>query len=367
MAIKPNLENETEFERKTRVEKEHEKLRTYGIVALILILVALCAELLVPKASSGLERCLNIALDQNKYPCLNSLALQSKNATICSYLPSAYANQCYTEVAEGALSPEVCTEGSNSNLSFDCVMYIANKTDSASTCGYLSSPSKDSCIENLAVSYANASMCNQISNYSEEDICTSAIYLALSGKTKNYTDCLYVSSSTNSSTSSRILSLAESVPNQDSYVNGVLNINPIYIDSGSLPNSPRDLCYFTAATQFAGATACRYISNSSLENTCNLSAETSTPKVNTTLNLSSIDKLCANSTLGSPDFCEGMIIITQAESSDNVTMCSRITNASIQEQCYFTLADSFQKPAYCSYITNATANQACIQSINFSG
>ena len=76
---------------------EKEKLFAFGIVAAILVIVAVLSMFITPGHSSNF--CGSQFTSQQKYTCLESLAVSSDNSTACASLSGSYKDNCYAQIA----------------------------------------------------------------------------------------------------------------------------------------------------------------------------------------------------------------------------------------------------------------------------
>lgn|GEM_PF-3322403 len=344
-----------------------EKLRIYLGIVVLFVLLALIATFAEPHASSSLARCNDILLVQSRYSCLYSLAVSTKNSSICGSVAEPLSDECYSNVAELTLDPGKCTGIADYNMAYSCVLWIANKTDSYRACDKLSGSFASSCIESLASERDNATACNAITNQTEEELCSSGIYLGDASMMKNASYCALVQDTDNQNQVSRMVSLAQKVLQSEAGQSlGFGNLGPLqYIEESGGGYSSKEVCYLSAAAASNNASSCYMISNETLRDLCNTYGYQQTTSSNATQNATVPMDLCAGESGANLTSCEALSNIVEAVTSKNLTKCADITDSLLEYQCYTSMAYAYNDTTYCGYIQNATANQACMDDIYY--
>lgn len=344
-----------------------EKLLIYLGIVIVFVLLAITATVAEPHSSNSLARCKSIGLEQSRYSCLYSLALSTENSSLCGSVPTPLSDECYSAIAERALDPSDCMGISNYNITYSCVLWIVNRTDSQQVCNKLNGSFASSCVESLAVKLDNATVCNAITNSSEAGICSSGIYLGDAGLMKNASYCAFVSDTDNQSQVTQEVDLSERITqNETGQPFGFGNLGPVqYVEESGGDYGSKDLCYFSVAAASNNVTSCKAISNGTLQGVCNSYGYQQTAGVNTTQNSTTLADVCNGYSGTGLVSCDALISITDAVTNKNATECARITNTSFEYQCYASMARAYNDTSYCGYIQNSTANQACVEDIYY--
>lgn len=350
---------------------EKEKLEIYIGVVIFVLVLAIIAILATPHTNNSLQRCKNIVLQGSKYSCFYLLATSTRNGSVCSYTSPPFSDYCYNSVASLTLNASECSRISNYNGTYQCVLGIANRTDSYAACESLNGAFASYCLEAIAAKLDNATICGKIMEPNEAEICYSGIYMGDSRKYGNASYCSSVSNSTNQNMVGRIVSLSQSVPAQGSAVSPAPALGPgvlspaEYLQTSGEAYSSRDLCYIAAVSASGNSSSCGMVQNSTLRNICQSYGSSKEPQSNATINTTSLGGFCAQYKGSNLTSCNALISISEAVINKNVTTCAGIANVSYQYQCYTSLAHAYNDSSYCGYITNATSNQACVQDIYY--
>lgn len=352
---------------------EQERLRIYVLITVILIVIAAAVSLLSSYRQTGVGGCLGILLASSRYSCLSSLALTTKNASICSKISGEGSSSCYDNVAQAGLNATACTMIPNENQTYSCELYIANATHSSGPCNYLSGKFQAYCKEYVATRFSEISACSGL-NASESPVCSSAVDFSIAQNLGNQSYCSHVSNTSNTNLTTRIVNLVLQDGKQK-VSNGIFSVNPIYyLEYSNTTFKADDLCYYSVAISDGNSGACEGISNSTLMSDCVSSVSSSSSQnstsaeiANITRNVSGLYSLCTSASIQqNSSSCTSFVDITEAVLTKNASYCSKITVPESKYQCYSSMASAYENISYCGYIPNATANSACIQAINFS-
>ncbi len=342
-----------------------EQIRARLIVATVVILVLLAlGSAFIPRGSL-LNQCLGTWIPQNKYNCLGQLALESLNASVCSYLPGQNSYACYSAVAEKTGNATTCSEIANSSQYDSCVVFIANATDNYSECGLASSDASSGCYMQLAIRGYNQSACAKTGSFDRMAACSSAIDINKALVFKNSTYCASASNDTNRSVSLMTLENLSYGSNGGISYTGVSNMESYESYTLNQQFTSRDACYVLFALQASNSTYCTRVSNSNLATFCtSLSSRSRTN--GTSLNYTQLLNSCQSVSSAYKQTCIESITIEEAIGTRNATLCTTLQggNSSIY-QCYLSLAERYNDTAYCGLIKNATANSACVQDMHF--
>ena len=332
---------------------EREKLFAFGIVATILVIAAVLSMFITPGHSSNF--CGSQFTSQQKYTCLESLAVSSDNSTACASLSGSYGDNCYAQIAAKESNIQLCGNVSNYTLKAECTTQVANSTGSYKYCMQLAQPYGDACLYSIGISRRNESACLSITNTTLSDTCSYTIYFAKATEQRNSTYCSLIGNGTYAQTEEMLNSTQDQ--NNGSTVGNLAIISYYYNSYMNLSISPRDMCYYSLAYQTSSPSYCHGISNSSLQTLC-LKAYTVNNTVNGTSYYRNLSKLCSISGQSSCAYST----LLNAIYYKNLTACKSL-NGSASAGCFASIASYYHNSSYCEYITNATLNSACVESV----
>ncbi len=332
---------------------EREKAITLGIIAAVLVAAAILSMFISNGQSSNF--CASQFTAQQKYTCMESLAISSNNSTICSSLSGVYKDGCYSQIAVKENSTSLCGAISNETAKAVCTTQIANNKRSYASCLQLSQPYVDNCLYLIGTGYKNASACTSIANASLSNSCLYSIDYSNALYYKNQSYCNAIGNGTYAQS----LAMLNSTQGQNtsSTTENLAIIVYYYNLYYGLQISPKDICYYSLAYQSNDSKYCGSISNSSLSTLCKNSYVRNT-SLNSTSYYGILSKLCSSSGQVSCPYTTFLSAI----STKNVTKCKSL-NSSESEACFASLASYYSNSSYCQYLSNATLNGACVSSI----
>lgn len=332
---------------------EREKLFLLGIVAVILVIAAVLSMFINTGHSSNF--CNSQFTSQQKYTCLESIAVSSDNSTACASLSGSYKDNCYAQVAAKENNIQLCGNVSNSVLKAACTTQVANSTGVYNYCLQLNQPYSDACLYSIGVSRKNESACSLITNSSLSNTCSYTIDFTKATEQRNSTYCSLIGNGTYAQTE-EILNSTQS-QNNGSTIGNLAIISYYYSSYLNLSMSPRDMCYYSLAYQTSSASYCQGIKNQSLKTLCQ-KAYMVNNTVNGTSYYGNLSKLCSVSGQSSCAYST----LLNAIYYKNLTACKSL-NGSASTGCIASLASYYHNSSYCGYITNATLNSACVESV----
>lgn len=346
---------------------KNEKFRMYIYITILLLILAALSIVLAPKGSA-LNICLGVIIQENKNTCLYNLATTTKNASICSYLPSPNSDSCYVNIGETVLDPKTCLKASNRTLSDACILYISNQSYSPALCNIVNNQSEPECLTNLALRLNNQNLCQGIKTQVGRNICSSSLNFKSAISLDDIHYCDIITNSTDQNVTQLILLNATRYSNftnasSGSSLSGSIN----YLRF--IPNvsfSARDLCYTSVASSNANASECLLIKNVSKQTLCiNVIRG---PAINQTLNNTRVNytellKSCyLNNTYNQT--CRDYVLLFKAIQTKNASICGSF-DLEAGYQCYLSIARQYNDTKYCSYIANITLERECVQDISF--
>ena len=335
---------------------EREKLFAFGIVAVILVIAAVLSMFINTGHSSNF--CNSQFTSQQKYTCLESIAVSSGNSTACASLSGSYRDNCYAQIAAKDNSIKLCGNVSNSALKAECTTQVANSTGAYEYCLQLNQPYSDACLYSVGVSRRNESACSSITNLSLSNTCSYTIDFTKATEQRNSTYCSFIGNGTYVQ-AEEILNTTLS-QNNGSTIGNLAIISYYYSSYLNLSMSPRNMCYYSLAYQTSSASYCQKITDPSLKTLCQ-KAYTINNTVNGTSYYGNLSKLCSASGQSSCAYST----LLNAIYYKNITACKSL-NGSAGAGCFASLASYYHNSSYCGYITNATLNGACVESILYS-
>jgi hypothetical protein len=329
------------------------KWKMYIIVVGILLALAAVSTLFVSVAVKP-GSCSNI-LGQTDYGCVLSQAAYSSNLTECGALPQYYADQCYSEIAMNSTNANACTKISDSNLSQECMLFVANATMNATACGSLPTSLADDCIQSIAVNRSSMQTCALIKDVQNRTLCISIIDLENAVATTNKSMCAAIKLNSNEN---QTLSAIGATLSRLSAANSNMSAMVNYIVLSNQTIGLRDFCYTMLAFDTGSGNYCAYVSspNSGL---CN---STSTRHASQQLNSSSVNytSFMNSCELGQNySQCNNTVSYLKAFNARNLTDCKSL-KLPYSYQCYYTIAQIYNNTKYCGYIKNSSLNSQCI-------
>ena len=162
---------------------EREKLFAFGIVAAILVIAAILSMFINTGHSSNF--CGSQFTSQQKYTCLESIAVSSDNSIACASLSGSYADNCYAQIAAKESNIQLCDNVSNYTLKAACTTEVANSTGTYDYCLQLNQPYNDACLYSIGISRRKESACLSITNTTLSDTCSYTIYFTKATEQRN--------------------------------------------------------------------------------------------------------------------------------------------------------------------------------------
>ncbi len=353
--------NSTLTARDSRRERDN-TLRKYAAAAVIILALALVSVLAVPHQSSGTSRCNSLLLEQDKYGCVESVAVSTRNSTACALLPSSYSDSCYASIAINTSDPRLCGLINSTNLSDGCYVHVANYTHDISICGYASQPAGSECAYGMAVEEGNASACSLVRGYGGQLECESTIYFDIALKNSSQSYCTRIRTNNDTAMAEGMLQNSS----LGSYTGLGFNITQA-IEFSAYYNGTmgaRDMCYASLAYKSGNSTYCSLIQNNGLSNICTKQSAAGTQSsmgtANSVVNVTALLNSCSGQQ--NEAACRYQYMTVAALQTDNVTLCKEIP-AAYSATCFYYLAVKYNDTAYCSYIENTTLNTACVGDI----
>lgn len=341
-----NIKTKTDY-------KEREKVFAFGVVAAILVVAAALSMLIHTSHQSNF--CTAQFTSQQKYTCLESIAVRSDNSTACASLAGSYKDGCYVQVAAKENNILLCGYVSNSTLRAACTTQIANSTGSYDYCLQLGQPYSDSCLYVVGTSRGNESACSLIANATISKTCSYTIDFSKAAEYRNSTYCSLIGNGTYAQTYAILNSTHGQ--NASSTAGNLAIVSYYYASYLNLQMSPRDMCYYSLAYVSNDSSYCKRISNSSLETLCQ-KAYAASNTVSGASYYGNLSKLCSASGQSSCPFST----LISAVYSKNATKCKSL-NSSESTACFASIALYYGNSSYCGYIANATLNGACVESV----
>ncbi len=334
------------------------RLRAYGLVAAIIIVLAIVSFAVAP-SGSGIAGCRSILFGTSQ-PCVESLAIETLNSTMCAGLHPAYANQCYLAIAQNTSDQELCRRINGSVAAGQCYLYIANSTKDPALCSMVNGSAGSECAYSIAVETNDTSACPGGSGTGAGKECASTIYMNDAVKTGNAALCSEITSSNESNDTYGIIinsSLGK-------YPGLALNITQI-LEYGAITNATvgaMGICYTSVAMRTGNESYCNYVQGSALGNACTeyfiRSNQSKSGSFNATALMGYCNQAGANSTT-----CKYGLETVEAYDSGNLTICKGIP-APYSYNCYYYLAEKYNDSSYCNYIANSTINGACVGDVS---
>ncbi len=337
------------------------KFIVYASAVIFLALIALVANILT-SYSSQLQRCQSNSVAADRYSCLSTLALQTRNTSICGTLPGSNASNCYLNIAESSLNAHICNSVNNSAKRSSCIAYVATNTGSYAECSGIQEPYLSDCAFAAATKSDNASLCGSLSSPINSSECYSIAYTrtALAKNISSY--CAYVSTVNTSQNSIEVNYVMQNAGNGPDSSNA---LTLLYFSAPGLraSYSARDYCYLNLALSKENSSLCSDISNVNFQNLCSqrvssLSAGRNvTGLTNQTLNYTQMLQACSGVSQYQT-LCTNSVLLLEATKTLNASICAQLSQ-NVSNTCYSDIADTEKNVSLCSRISNSTAQQIC--------
>ncbi len=336
------------------MEKSH-RLKAYAVITSFLIVLALLSFLAVPRGG-GAKECMGFLLDNSKYACLSGLAVSSLNASVCGYLPGAYADPCYSQVAQRTNSSATCGRISNATAGYACTEAVAEATGNYSLCGRIGEPYASACSASIAVRLDMPSLCGGAGNATSEEECSSIIYVGRMLRRGDAGYCANVSGAANAAIANRVMENITSGAGA-AFAGSSASLEALAF-TPNFTYSARDFCYDLAAEKLGNATLCGMIGSSSAANLCfSQLSSSSAAAANATSNYTQLIAACSR--LGPySQTCAQALELEQAIATANATECGSL--GYLSDGCYSSLAATYNDISYCARIANESARGACL-------
>ena len=344
-------------------KEKNERLRLYAVGAIVLIALAVVSVLLVPSSySSVTSRCNSLLIQQDRYRCIESAAVSTRNSTMCAALVGAYQDSCYLNIATNTTNPALCGKISSANVSDECYIYMANQTDNPSMCSAVGGTLGSECEYHIATSTNNTADCSLVQGPQGQLDCNATVDFDNAIRYRNATLCSEIYTNNDTVTTEGILqnSSVSGYPGLSFNITQTLEYSVFYNQSVGA----RDLCYTSLAYESHNSTYCNEVQNQDLSLTCSNQAGKSTLSNNITSNSTFNLTALLNSCNGQTDVagCRDSYMSIDALLTGNVTICKRLP-LNYSSTCFYQLAEKYNSTSYCSYITNSTLNQYCVGNI----
>lgn len=333
-------------------EEKKRTLKLYLAATLLLVALGVISLAIVPRGTP-LQVCQGSWIGKDQ--CIERLALDSSNASVCGYLSPSEADGCRYAIALNESNPALCNSINGSYLRSGCIYYFATSTSSYRLCGELNASEANSCIYSLALSGMNSTACGRITNASKSLLCNSTIDFdrAISAPSASYCGAL---PNGNASFTSVLYNNANYKSNETfgSFLGELIN----YASFTNLSIGARDFCYIAVAALTKNASeTCTKISNATVNRICTIEA-TGVSNITATLNYTALYSQCYSETYDQQQ-CNDSVGYIHATNTRNVSLC-RGLSLNYSYQCYATIAQLTNSSADCNLIGNSTVRLGCM-------
>jgi hypothetical protein len=334
------------------------RLKIYAALTLLLILAAAVSFLLAPESGGGsLSSCDRLILSGSRYTCIMALALSQENASLCGGLGGAYADSCYSQVAEKSGNARACGDVQNTTEASLCFSSIASAENNYTLCSSAQEPYASACQSGVAVRLGDYSLCGQISNYTYGSECSSIISTRYAVRTGDAAFCANASASNDRNLTDYVIANLSA----NSTI-GSLQSNFLLSSLSVLPNvvyTARDYCYIVLASKTLNPALCAYVSPGETATICGREAGAAANTTSsTTQNLTELLRSCSQAGNYAQQ-CQQAIVLSKALSTKNATLCTMLSGQQ-ETSCYDLLASTYANSTYCDYISGQGAQSSCI-------
>ena len=234
------------------------KLRTYAAITLAVVVLAIVSFLLEPNTGT-LGGCKGLWVANSRYVCISALALKDYNASMCSGLPSPYADTCYSQVAQGSKNATTCASIVNASARSSCSVSVAEAAENYTLCGSAAEPYSSRCEEEVALYMREPKLCSGIANRTYAAECLSILNTRTAAASLSFAPCANVTASANKNVTETIIAnLSEGALPAYAF-----NITSAVESVTFLPNvsyTARDFCYTLVANMSRNSSLCSRVS-----------------------------------------------------------------------------------------------------------
>lgn len=343
-------------------KENDDKLKLYAGGVLVLVVLAVASLFWAPSSKGTIvSKCNSLVFQQDRYGCIESMAISTHNSTMCGNLLGPYQNSCYLSIATNTTNSSLCGKISSTNISNECYMRLANYTDNTGLCSGIQGPMGSQCAYDIAVKTGNVGDCSLVQGENGSNYCNYTVYFDSAIKYQNASYCARISLNNGSIASDGILgnSSVSKYPGLAFNITQILEFAVFYNQS----LGARDLCYTSMAFMYQNKSYCSDVQNSDLNSACTSRVGSIGLKnganitSNSTANMTALINSCA----GQPDAatCRYTYMSIEALDTGNISICKSIPS-NYSSTCFYYLAVKYNSSTYCSYIKNSTINSACI-------
>ena len=316
------------------------------VVILAIVLMVLAMAVIALTSFGGrttLSSCKAIVYAAQRYNCIDNLALNTSNASMCLNAGQGNTGNCINQIALKSDNISICRAANNDSIRDSCVMNFSESHTSPSDCSYSSnSTAASDCVFAIAEAggIKNSSSCSLITNTTLGERCYSISYYDEALRTHNDSYCKYLPSS-----------------NTTGYVNSSTLIN-------SYPEQNISISLLSSIYNLSDSQDCYTDVNASISGMANPTAVGNTSLVGGYSSISNlnISDLCSgtNSSTNSSPLCNLNNIAGQASIDDNATACLSSSDVLVQYICLISIATKYNNPNDCNYISNSSIRSICI-------
>ena len=346
-------------------KRNDDSLRLYAAAAAILVALAAVSMLLVHSTSgSAASRCRTMLFQQDRYGCAESLAVSTKNASMCAGLPGLYQDSCYLSIAVNTTDAALCSRINSSGIAGQCYLYMANYTGNVSMCTSIQGSAGSECAYMLALKTGSIADCASVLG-DGRGYCNDTIHFNNALRYDNASMCAAMGADNSTAASESIMQNLSLSGYSGLLLNITQAVEMMVFYNQSI--GARDICYAGLAYKTQNTTYCGYIQSNGLGSACESGAQKQQYS-NSSLNSSAALNMTAllNSCTGTQQeilSCRYSYMSLEALQTGNVSICKSIPS-NYSATCFYYLARKYNDTSYCGYIANATLNGACAGDIS---
>ncbi len=365
-------------------------------IAIILIFIALMIifNSMSKQNASQFSRCKSIILKSYRTSCFASLAAYTKNISMCTY--TGNTSTCIENIAEESNNSAYCRGLENVSTQNSCILAVSIKTNNSTLCNSISKLNRSACIFYFAKSQnfktVSLSECSNITNSSENMICTDLFYYRAMFSSKNSSYCSYLPATQNLTVMSYMLNASTllshgeynslnkiseniSLTKNTSKINNSIfsSLQPSINQESNLIEfisdniTPQNLCYYESALDLHNASYCKFAGNLNLQCKSVFENITQSSGGYRNTNFTELLNQCNNLPYSNlTALCRIGLYSQYAVMEKNVSYCLESGNQSIENICISNMAEQINNSYYCSYLTNSTLRFDCEAPFNLS-
>lgn len=338
-----------------------DEYRRIGIMTTIILVIIATSFILLQylQNNTPLQTCEGVVYQAQRNSCIQSLAINTNNVSICQKLPQTNKYACIDNMSLKFNNINDCATINQSKASSECVTNLAMKNENVNYCNKISNNTLESnCIYTVAKSgyLNNISYCNTINNQTEKNNCKYIYDYDMALSKRNVSYCSDLPNVTTTSTLDKY-TLINSYP--------ILSNMSFLFTAYTANLSDRQVCYVGLSKLQNSSNICTSLNGANKKTCLNQSKSVgSTNNNQLVINTTNLPNLCSGINKSKNYFlCEFSSLLINASKNDNYSACLSASNENYANICLINLATEYNNTADCNYIQNLTIRSLCISNV----